>query len=120
MTDPDSARQPLRLLVLIAQLRPTGLVRQLLESLSVLALEHPVEPVVFCVGRKGQDSTALERALADHGLEHELFWESGPFDRRPLRQIRERVAQLRPGAIQTHGYKPAAYALDLRRRFGLP
>lgn len=120
MTDPDSARQPLRLLVIIAQLRPTGLVRQLLESLSVLAVEHPVEPVVFCVGRRGQDAAALERALVDGGLKHELFWETGPFDPRPLRQIRERVARLHPGAIQTHGYKPAAYALDLRRRFGIP
>lgn len=109
----DSRIRPFRLIVLLAQLRPTGLVRQLIESLSELSANHGVEPVVVCVGRAGQDPEALEQALKRANLAYEILWETGPFDRAPLRQLQDRVTTLRPQAIQTHGYKPAAYALKL-------
>jgi glycosyltransferase involved in cell wall biosynthesis len=88
----------------------------LIESLSELAARHSIEPTVLCVGRLGQNSSELEDALERRGLAHEVFWERGTFDRAPLRQIRARIEAAQPDAIQTHGYKPAAYALGLCRR----
>ncbi len=117
---PVKESRPLRLLVLLAHIRPTGLVRQLLEALSLLAAAGIIEPMVYCVARDGADTAPLELELAQRGISHEIVRERGPFDPAPLRALRSRLTDLRPDIIQSHGYKPTAYALLARRAAGVP
>lgn len=116
--EPES--RPLRLLVLLTHIRPTGLVRQLLESLSLLDAAGVVEPMVYCVARDGADTGPLQLALSQRGIAFEIVRERGPFDWAPLRALRSRLIDLRPDLIQTHAYKPTAYALLVRRAAAVP
>ncbi|MDH3296816.1 MAG: glycosyltransferase family 4 protein [Gemmatimonadota bacterium] len=110
----------MRLLVLLTHIRPTGLVRQLLESLSLLDAGGVVEPIVYCVARDGADTGPLQLELTQRGIAFEIVRERGPFDPAPLRALRSRLTQLRPDLMQTHGYKPTAYALLVRREAAVP
>lgn len=111
---------PLRVLVVIEQSRPTGLVRQLLEVLPRLR-SLDVTPHVVVVSRSGTDPSELLDALSARDIEGESVVESRAWDRGPVRAIREIISMWQPDLIQTHGYKSSAYAALLGAgRSGLP
>ena len=106
-----------RLLVLLDQLQPTGLVRQLLELLERL-VARGVAVRVACVAREGSDAGPLTDALGRLGVPCDVLRERYRFDPRPLADARRVIDDFRPDILETHGYKSAAYALLLRRSSG--
>lgn len=103
-----------RLLVLLDQLQPIGLVRQLLELLERLPRREVVVRVV-CVARRGSDPEPLATAMDRRGIPLDVVWEKRRFDPGPLVDIRRIMHEWKPDILETHGYKSAAYALGLCR-----
>lgn len=100
--------------MLLDQLQPTGLVRQLLELLGRLR-QRDVAVKVACVVRRGSDAQPLVNALDRHGISFAVVPENYPFDPVPVLGIRRIIREWRPDVLETHGYKSAAYGLLLRR-----
>lgn len=115
----DPEGEPDRVLVLLEQARTVGLVRQLLEALDRVRCLG-IQPHVACILREGTDFRPLERAFRTRKLEHTLLRESGPFDLAPLFGIRRLVARIRPGVLESHGYKTALFALLVGRLTDTP
>lgn len=109
----------MRLLVLLEQARPTGLVRQLVELLHGLS-RRSVESTLVSLVRDGTDVAPLGELLARRGLSHVVVRERWPFDVAVLGRLRRIAGDLRPDLLQTHGYKSAACALALRRKLRVP
>lgn len=112
---PDGAS--FRVLVLLDQLQPTGLVRQLLELLERLVARE-VSVRVACVAREGSDAGPLTDALDRLGVPFDVLRERYRFDPRPLADAHRVIDDWEPDILETHGYKSAAYALLLRRSSG--
>lgn len=102
-----------RLLVLLDQLQPTGLVLQLLELLDRLR-QRDVAVKVACVVRRDSDAQPLVDALDRRGISFAVVPESHRFDPGPVLSIRRIVQEWRPDVLETHGYKSAAHALLLQ------
>lgn len=116
----DSATSaPIRVLVLLEQARPVGLVRQLLEVLT-RASRRGVEPHLVCIVREDVDVGPMQRALRGRGLRHTFIRERRSFDPGPLRQVRRLISTLRPEILESHGYKSTLYCWLLGRITGVP
>lgn len=101
--------RPIRVLVLLEQARPTGLVRQLIELLSRLP-ERGVKPRVVSILRRNVDARPLVDRLEARGVRVDVVREARPFDLAPVGAIRRIAEEWEPDVVQSHGYKTAAYA----------
>lgn len=108
-----------RVVALVAQPRPTGLVIQLLDLLSAVAA-HGGDPHVTFLLRRGSDDRELREAAERRGLTCAVLWEAGALDPAPVRAFLDQVVRLDPDIVQTHGYKPSLFGLLARVMTGIP
>jgi len=101
-----------KLLVLLEQAHPTGLVRQLIELLARLP-EHGLRPRLVCITRREQDVGALQREIRTRGIAFDALVEAHAFDPGPLKQVRRIIEHWKPDILESHGYKTVAYARAL-------
>ena len=110
---------PIRVAVIIAESRATGLVRQLLETLSKLERESCASKVALIL-RSEVDPTPITSELNLMGIEYEVLLESFACDPRIVSKVSQFLRGWNPDLVQTHGYKPNTLGLLVQYWLGLP
>ena len=109
----------IRIAVIIAETRVTGLVRQLIETLDRLDGNGCAIQVAVVV-RANADPEPISSELRTRGIAYELVRESGAFDPSLVGKMDRLLRDWSPHLVQTHGYKPNVLGLFAKNRLGLP
>ena len=115
----DRDATQIRVAVIIAETRATGLVRQLLETLTRLDGEKCAVRITI-VARHGVDVEQISSEARYRGLDYEVMREASAWDPSLIGRLNDRLRSWSPDLVQTHGHKPNVLGFLAHRRFGLP
>lgn len=115
----DRGARQIRVAVIVAEARATGLIRQLLETLARLDGDTCAVKTTIVV-RHDVDVGPISSEFRSRGLEYEVVRENGAIDLSLVRHVSDRLRVWNPDLVQTHGHKPNLLGLLAHRRFGLP
>lgn len=110
---------PIRVAVVIAESRVSGLVRQLVESLDRLnGISCTIHFAI--VVRSDVDTGPIAAELRSRGISFEVLREARALDFSIVSELELLFRAWGSDLIQTHGYKPNIIGLLIHRRLGLP